>query len=91
MLYSEYTGKAIRGLNAMFLLLGRSLINREIELPLFDENAGVEQYGLLKDLLLRLLAEITDPAVPFTSAPDRKEACPVCSYRYICGTQWVVK
>ena len=91
MLYSEHTGKTIRDVNAMFLLLGRSLINREIELPLFTENDGEEKYGLLKDLLFRLLNEITDPAVPFNSAPDRKKTCPDCSYQYICGTQWIVK
>jgi CRISPR/Cas system-associated exonuclease Cas4 (RecB family) len=91
MLYSEHTGKAIKDLNGTFLLLGRSLINREIELPLFTENDAEEKYGLLKDLLFRLLTEIADPAVPFRSAQDRKKACPDCSYRYMCGTQWVVK
>ena len=91
MLYSEQTGKAIRDLNGMFLLLGRSLINREIELPLFTENDGEEKYGLLKDLLFSLLNEIIDPAVPFTSAVERKKTCPDCSYQNICGTQWIVK
>lgn len=91
MLYLEHAGKTIRDVNAMFLLLGRSLINTEIELPLFTENDGEEKYDLLKDLLFRLLNEITDPAVPFTSAPERKKTCPDCSYQYICGTQWIVK
>ena len=91
MLYSGHTGKAINDLNGMFLLLGRSLINREIELPLFAEDDGEEKYELLKDLLFRLMKEITDPAVPFTSAAERKKTCPDCSYQYICGTQWVVK
>lgn len=91
MLYSKHTGKAIRDLNGMFLLLGRSLINREIELPLFTENDREEKYELLKNVLFRLLNEIIDPDVPFRSAMDRKKTCPDCSYQYICGMQWIVK
>ena len=91
MLYSEHTGKAIRDLNGMFLLLGRSLINREIELPLFTEGDGEEKYEPLKGLIFSLLKEITDPELSFKPATDRKNTCPDCSYRHICGTQWIVK
>ncbi len=91
MLYSEHTGKAIRDLNAMFLLLGRSLINSEIELPLFTEEDGEEKYELLKVMIFRLLKEITDPELPFKPATDRKNTCPDCSYKHICGMQWIVK
>jgi CRISPR/Cas system-associated exonuclease Cas4 (RecB family) len=91
MLYSEHTGKAIRDLNGMFLLLGRSLINREIELPLFTEGDGEEKYELLKGLTFSLLKEIIDPELPFKPAADRKNACPNCSYKHICGMQWIVK
>lgn len=91
MLYSKHTGKAIKDLNGMFLLLGRSLINREIELPFFAEEDGEEKYELLKDLIFRLLKEIIDPEFPFKPATDRKNVCPDCSYKHICGMQWVVK
>ncbi len=91
MLYSEHTGKAIKDLNGMFLLLGRSLINREIELPLFTEDDGEEKYELLKALIFSLLKEIIDPEIPFKPATDRKNTCPDCSYKHICGTQWIVK
>ena len=91
MLYSEHTGKAITDLNGMFLLLGRSVINREIELPLFTEGDGEEKYELLKNLIFRLLREITDPDIPFKPAENRKNTCPDCSYKHICGTQWIVK
>lgn len=91
MLYSSHTGKAIRDLNGMFLLLGRSLINSEIELPLFTEKDGEEKYELLKNVLFRLLNEIIDPDLQFIAAINRKKTCPGCSYQYICGTQWIVK
>lgn len=91
MLYSEHTGKAIKDLNGMFLLLGRSLINREIELPLFVDEDGEEKYELLKGLIFRLLNEIIDPELSFKPAADRKNSCPDCSYKHICGMQWIVK
>jgi len=91
LLYSEQSGKAIQDLNGMFLLLGRSVINREIELPLFTGNNEEGNFELMKDLIFSLLREITDPAVPFSPAADRKKRCPDCSYQYICGTQWIVK
>ena len=90
MLYLEQSGKAIQNVNGMFLLLGRSLISREIELPLFTGDDNEERYGLMKDLISRLLREIIHPDVPFTSPADRKKTCPDCSYQYICGTQWIV-
>jgi len=91
MLYSKHTGKAIKDLNGMFLLLGRSLIDREIELPFFAEGDGEEKYELLKGLIFSLLKEVIDPDIPFKPAADRKNACPDCSYKHICGMQWVVK
>jgi CRISPR/Cas system-associated exonuclease Cas4 (RecB family) len=91
MLYSEHTGTAIKDLNGMFLLLGRSLINREIELPFFTDGDGEEKYELLKGLIFSLLKEIIDPELPFKPAVDRKNTCPDCSYKHICGAQWIVK
>lgn len=91
MLYVKHTGKEIRDLNGMFLLLGRSLINSEIELPLFTENDREEKFELLKNVIFRLLNEIIAPDLPFLAAIDRKKTCPDCSYQYICGTQWIMK
>jgi CRISPR/Cas system-associated exonuclease Cas4 (RecB family) len=91
LLYSAQSGKAIQDINGMFLLLGRSVINREIELPLFTEKDEEEKYERMESLIFSLLREITDPAVPFSPAADRKKRCPDCSYQYICGMQWIVK
>lgn len=91
MLYCKKTATAIKDLNAMFLLLGRSAINRNIELPLFDDRDEYETYNLLKGIILNLLEEIINPEIPFRAALDKKKTCPNCAFRFICGTQWIVR
>lgn len=91
LLYSEKKNRPVSELNALFLLLGRSKISKDIEIPLFDGPSAVNTYGLLKTVIFRLLTEITDPSVPFNPAADRKKACPLCDFQYICGTQWAVR
>jgi CRISPR/Cas system-associated exonuclease Cas4 (RecB family) len=90
LLYIEKYNKPITDLNALFLLLGRSQINKEIELPLFDESSSVEIFEILKIIIFKLLKEVTDPSVPFSQAADKKKSCPMCDFQYICGTQWVM-
>ncbi len=88
-LYSERHGIKIEDLRGMFLLLGRSSINKEIELPLFDTDDDGAEFDGLKTAILGLLEEIVDPDVPFGAASNRKNSCPKCDFQYICGTQWV--
>lgn len=90
MLYRERTGASIRTVNGMFLLLGRSLISREIELPLFTNDDREQKQGLLERLIFRLLEEIINPDAAFTPAGDMKKTCPGCRYQYVCGTQWII-
>jgi hypothetical protein len=75
----------------MFLLLGRSTINRDIELPLFDAEGQKKLFPVLERVIFMLLGEIVDPEKPFLPAADKKLSCPNCDYQYICGTQWIVK
>ncbi|HYA26638.1 MAG TPA: PD-(D/E)XK nuclease family protein [Thermodesulfovibrionales bacterium] len=91
LLYSEHYGIGIGDLRGMFLLLGKSSIDKEIELPLFDEDDGYANFDKLKTVLLGLLKEIVEPDVPFTAASDRKNSCPKCDFQHICGTQWVTR
>ena len=91
LLYSGKTGAKIRDLNAMFLLLGQSGISPKIEAPLFETGDEERLYGVLKDIIRRLFKEIVDPAQTFRAASDKKASCPDCGFKYICGTQWVVK
>jgi ATP-dependent helicase/nuclease subunit B len=88
-LYSKRHGVKIEALRGMFLLLGRSEINKEIELPLFETDDDGTKFDALKSVILGLLEEIVDPNVPFAGASNRKNSCPKCDFQYICGTQWV--
>lgn len=91
MLYTEGSGVAIKALNASFLMLGQTFINSEIEMPLFEGPDKETTYELLKTVILSLLNEIIDPAVPFRPASNKKKSCPSCNFQYFCGTQWLVK
>jgi ATP-dependent helicase/nuclease subunit B len=90
-LYTEKKKRPIDGLNALFLLLGRSRISEEIEIPLFEGPSAAEMFPPLKTVVFGLLGEIIDPHLPFSPAGDIKNTCPTCDFRYICGTSWVVK
>jgi CRISPR/Cas system-associated exonuclease Cas4 (RecB family) len=91
MLYAEKTGVQIKDLNGLFLLLGRTVINKDIELRLFEDGDEEQTFETLKTVILHLLKEIVDPVHPFKPAQDKKASCPECNFKYICGTQWVVK
>lgn len=92
LLYSEATGKEIKNLNGMFLLLGKAKISDRIELRLFDNSKNAEEtYELLTRVIFKLLEEIVNPAIPFQLTSERKKWCPLCNFQYICGTQWLVK
>ncbi|MEW6213701.1 MAG: PD-(D/E)XK nuclease family protein [Nitrospirota bacterium] len=89
MLFLEKRGKGIKHVDGIYLLLGRSSINKDIEFPLFEESDMERAIDMLKKIIFSLLREIVDPSVPFAPAKDIKNTCPSCNLRYICGTQWV--
>ncbi len=91
MLYSEKHHLRIDELDGIFLLLGRTLINEDIELRIFDSRPEEDSFGVLRNIILKLLAEIVDRQTPFISAGRKKETCIYCDFQYICGTQWVTK
>ncbi len=86
LLYLGKNGGSIRDLEAVFLLLGRAAVDREIEAPLFGNAEPEAAFELLKKIIFGLLSEIVDPSVPFRPAGDRKGSCPGCDFHYICGT-----
>ena len=88
-MYSQSTGTSAEEIDAMFLLLGKASITRDIELPLFSGADSRAAMNDLRALTIALLNEIGDPAVPFRPARDKKACCPGCGFHYICGTQWV--
>lgn len=91
MIYAGKNNIALRSINAAYLMLGRSVVSRDIEVPLFGDDNAEEVYDKLTTVIRTLLKEITDPAVPFVPAHDMKRSCPDCDFRFICGTQWIVK
>jgi hypothetical protein len=91
LIYSEEKKINIKNLHAMFLLLGRNFIDNKIELPFCDANDIANCYETMKSVILSLLKEINDKGIPFYPTKDIKETCPYCDYKYICGTQWVIK
>lgn len=90
-LYAEAAATGIKHLDAMYLMLGVSDIGSNIELKLIGDSDPHEVYNLMQAILSALLREISDPGVPFTAATERKKTCPYCDFRFVCGTQWVVK
>lgn len=90
LLYGSRERMEAAEIESLFLLVGRSRIDRTIELPLFS--GGDERFAgfaKIREVLLLLLSEIVDPAVPFTPSLDLKGACPACEFSTICGTRWV--
>jgi CRISPR/Cas system-associated exonuclease Cas4 (RecB family) len=91
MLYWKHTVADIRDMNAMFLLLGHSVVSKDIELQLFKDRDAEKTYNILKGIILYLLEEIINPQIQFSPAADKKKTCPHCAFRSICGTQWIVR
>ncbi|MBI5848846.1 MAG: PD-(D/E)XK nuclease family protein [Nitrospirae bacterium] len=91
MIYAGKNNIDLRSMNAAYLMLGRSVMSREIEVPLFEAHNAGEVYDNLSSIIRSLLREIIDPEVPFVPAHDIKRSCPDCDFRFICGTQWIVK
>jgi hypothetical protein len=92
LLYSRLTRKSTRHLDGMFLLLGKSRISKDIEVPLFDHRVDAHKmYPLLEDIIFEILSEITDPSIPFTPTLNKRTRCPSCDFHYLCGTQWIIR
>jgi hypothetical protein len=92
LLYSRVHGHEADEMEAMFLLLGKNVISRAIELPLFDSpEKKKERFEGLKAIILCLLREMVDPAFSFYPGRDLKNLCPTCDFKTLCGTQWLVK
>jgi hypothetical protein len=91
-LHAAESGRAPADIHALFLLLGRTLMDAGIELPLFEDAGAVhESWPVLERVIQTLLKEIISPDVPFSPAPDLKAVCPRCDFTAICGTGWLKK
>jgi CRISPR/Cas system-associated exonuclease Cas4 (RecB family) len=83
--YSHLTGEKPEAIDCLFLLLGRSRIASDIEVPLFkDEVEFKENFGNLTQVIFSLLREIVNQDQPFMPTIDLKNNCGKCGYGYIC-------
>ncbi len=86
---AEAGGEAAR---ALFLLLGRTRLDRSMELPLFkDPEEAAREMPRLEAVIMALLSEIVSPDVPFSPTENRKRMCPTCDFNAVCGTRWLVR
>lgn len=87
LLYAANTGLNLGMITSMFLLLGRTNLNSDIEVRLAaDQELAGERFSVLREVLFRLLNEIVNLDVLFQPTPDDKENCPECDFKYMCGT-----
>ena len=87
-LYQARQPVAIDDLDAFFLLLGRMHVDERIEVRLFrNRERAKPDYEKAKEVILRLVSEITDPEIPFSTQYRAKDSCLFCDYRYLCGMQ----
>lgn len=86
LIYTEHANKKIEDVNCAFLMLGRTAIDKNIELPLFNEDERREKALILTKLIFKLLNEIVDIAQPFMPTQNKKEVCKFCDFRQMCGT-----
>jgi len=83
--YSTLTGEKPEEIDCMFLLLGRTRIDSEIEVPLFkNETEFKENFGNLTQVIFSLLREIVNPDQAFLPTIDPKNNCGRCPYGYVC-------
>jgi CRISPR/Cas system-associated exonuclease Cas4 (RecB family) len=85
LLYSMLTGEEPDRIDCMFLLLGKTRIDSDIEVPLFKDEAEFrEHFENLIRVISSLLREIVNPDRPFLPTIDPKNHCGRCAYGSIC-------
>ncbi len=83
--YSHLTGEKPEAVGSMFLLLGRTRMDTDIEIPLFKNEVEFrENFRNLTEVIFSLLKEIVNPDYPFMPTIDPKNNCGRCPYGYIC-------
>ena len=85
LVYSHLTGEKPEAIDCMFLLLGKTRMDPDIEVPLFKNEAEFrENFGNLMEVIFSLLREIVNPDQLFLPTVDPKKNCGRCPYGYIC-------
>ncbi len=86
LLYSHSNKCEPTDLDAIFLLLGKNIIDKEIELTFFGEvNNSKEKYKILEEIIFKIIREINDFSLPFKPPKNLEKNCKYCDYKSICG------
>jgi ATP-dependent helicase/nuclease subunit B len=92
MLYSAIRNVPPESVVPAFIFLGKKDLEEGIEIPLFSSDEQMKEwYPVLKGIVMSLVQELRNPAIPFEPTKDIKSDCPECPYKTICGTQWAEK
>jgi CRISPR/Cas system-associated exonuclease Cas4 (RecB family) len=92
MLYSSIRKIPVKEIVPAFVFIGKKELNEEIEVPLCASEGETETwYPKLREIILSIAREITDPSKSFVPTDDIKNDCPGCPYAAMCGTLWTEK
>jgi hypothetical protein len=90
LLFALTTGVPAAELDCAYVVLGSGDVRAGIEQNAFrDGLAPEERMGKLDELLSLILREVNDPTLPFAATEDLKGECTGCTFRTLCGTEWV--
>ncbi len=85
----EHKDISINEINSCLMLLGTKTIKEEF---LFKDKTERKKFFVMyREAITTLIGEILDKNVEFSPTKDFEKECVWCSYKNICGTQWVVK
>lgn len=89
LLYESDISDPPPSLNPAFVLLGKQRIGPDIDINLLNmmRDPSVELIQI-KEVINRLIYEITNPEIDFQPTEDFAAECPNCPYKFMCGTQW---
>jgi len=86
-LYENNFSDSAAIVNPVFLLLGRQSLDSDVEVGYIDDS---QDDLIIREVIRKLLQEITNAGIDFHPADDLTAECPDCPYKHICGTQWTV-
>ena len=89
-LYAQAERRSVEDVIPAYLWLGANTLSRDIELPFGGNGTERRAYAeVCERLLMNILRQINDPAIPFNPPTDLLSTCPGCAFQHICGTQWI--
>lgn len=90
LLYAHATGVEVGDILPEYVWLGKQTVDESLNVGIFDEAYPLtEYYPQVENIIFSLIEEIHDADRPFLPPSDPKKTCPRCSFRTICGMEWL--